>query len=102
MTTVHERSATGSYCAGCWGDWPCPTAGGVLPCPHGMPTPGSCVECMADGNLTPPQPKAVIPDGDPFTARFGGECPDCNLPITAGQMIIRWSDGRYRHTRCTP
>lgn len=27
-----------------------------LTCPHGMPSPASCVDCMADGPVAPPTP----------------------------------------------
>lgn len=69
-------------------------------CGHGMPSPASCVECMAEGNLPPaprPSPLKVV---QRFTARFGGQCRSCNLPIFEGQPIARMSDDTYRHTSC--
>lgn len=53
-------------------------------CPHGMPSPASCFECMEDGNLpAPPAPEALAVRGRPFTARFDGHCTGCNTAMTA-------------------
>jgi hypothetical protein len=37
-----------------------------------------------------------------FTARYPGHRDGCNLPITEGQTIERWSDDSYRHEGCAP
>lgn len=65
-------------------------------CPHGMPTPGSCIDCMDDGNLPPPpKPKRA---GWPFTAEHPGPCTGPPCPgIEPGDRIVRMSDGGYRH-----
>jgi hypothetical protein len=73
----------------------------TVPCPHGMPTPAACYECMEDGNLEPPSPPSgpqVITD--PFRARFDGHCASCNTGIHVGQRIIGFEDGTYQHARC--
>lgn len=71
-------------------------------CTHGMPTPGSCWECMEDGNL-PVASRAVTPPTVEhyLTAAYAGHCSDCNLAIHEGQRIARMSDETYRHARCT-
>lgn len=67
-------------------------------CPHGMPSPGSCVDCMAEGNLPPaPRPKGPEPVGSRFVSRYDGNCSGCSFYITAGELIVRMSDDTYRH-----
>lgn len=64
-------------------------------CPHGMPTPGSCIDCINDGPLPPPpRPKR---DGWPFTAEYDGPCCAPCPGIDVGDRIVRMSDGTYRH-----
>lgn len=70
------------------------SAGG---CGHGMPSPGSCVDCMNDGPLPPPAKPTRA--GWPFSATFEGACigePACS-GIEPGDQIVRMSDGGYRH-----
>lgn len=68
------------------------------PCPHGMPSPASCWECMEDGNLPAlPRPEPLTVVSRPFAARFDGHCPGCNTEIHAGQPIVRLSDDTHRH-----
>lgn len=63
-------------------------------CPHNMPTPASCIECMAEG----PIPTAKLDrDGWPFAAHHEGVCGGCTEGIAPGERIVRMSDGRYRH-----
>lgn len=64
-------------------------------CEHGMPTPASCVECMAEG-ITADTPK-LRRDGWPFSAVYEGICGGCTDGIEPGQHIVRMSDGAYRH-----
>lgn len=67
-------------------------------CPHGMPTPGSCWECMEDGNLpAPAAPDRLEVASRPFPARYDGDCAGCNTAIHQGQQIVRLSDGTHRH-----
>lgn len=69
-------------------------------CPHGMPTPGSCIDCMDEGLLPPPpRPKAPAVVRT-LTARYPGDCRPCGLPIYPGQTIADMSDGTYRHESC--
>lgn len=69
-------------------------------CPHGMPTPASCLDCMEEGNLPPPprpeRPKVL----HTFAARYDGDCPECHLPIRVGQMVSALSSGAYVHESC--
>lgn len=69
-------------------------------CPHGMPTPGSCVDCMDEGNL-PPRPRPVRA-GWPFTAEYDGPCGLEGCPrgaVSAGDLIVKMSDEMYRHVK---
>lgn len=75
----------------------------VPECTHGMPSPASCVDCMADGPVAPPaRVEPERPGSGTWPAQFEGTCPDCVLPITVGQRIHRSSAGRYFHERCAP
>lgn len=68
-------------------------------CPHGMEDPAWCTLCTGKGRLGGPEPLEVEVT---FAARFGGDCPGCDLPIYPGQVIGRMSDGSYRHAEgCT-
>lgn len=70
-------------------------------CPHGMPTPGSCVDCMDEGNIPPaPPPTRLAKLGSGFPARHDGHCPGCNLAIHVGQLIVKMSNESYWHTGC--
>lgn len=71
-------------------------------CPHGMPTPASCLDCMTDEGLgvERPEPESVAAT---FAARYDGHCPECNLPITTGVTIAKLEpSGRYVHAGCAP
>lgn len=65
-------------------------------CPHGMPSPGACIDCMAEGGL--PRPK-LKRDGWPFIAKYDGTCGGCLQPIESdgARLIVRMSDETYRH-----
>lgn len=63
-------------------------------CPHGMPTAGSCIDCMNDGGLPA---RKIVRDGWPFTAKLDGACGGCDQGTHPGQRIVRMSDGTYRH-----
>lgn len=56
------------------------------PCTHGMPGPGSCIDCQMDG-VMPPAPRRTTRVGHSFAASFPGQCPTCDLPITEGQQL---------------
>lgn len=67
----------------------CRGAGPPMTCPHGMPSPGSCVECMDEGPLPPkPQPK-WSPIGRSFAARYRAICPQCRDDLNPGDRIVR-------------
>lgn len=68
-------------------------------CTHGMPTPASCIDCMAEGNLPVPRREAPVVEAT-FLARFDGDCRSCHLGIHVGQRIARMSDDTYRHAVC--
>jgi hypothetical protein len=71
-------------------------------CPHGMPSPASCWECMEEGNLpAAPRPRPPEREGPSFPARYEGtHCRGCNLEIHVGQPIVRTTHGHYVHDRC--
>lgn len=71
-------------------------------CPHGFPSPASCVECMEEGppevqqqmkRIEEPEP---LPDGEAFEARFSGFCRVCSSDVIPGQEIIA-DKGFYVH-----
>ena len=72
-----------------------------MPCPHGMPSPPTCIDCMYEGGVTPP-PLPVAPEkavSAPFRATYAGRCP-CGAPIEVGEMIVRTDRDRYAHSGC--
>lgn len=71
------------------------------PCPHGMPTPASCITCMEDGNVavTRVEPEAVEYD---FTAKFVSECPECDGAIHPGDPMVKTTRGRSLCAGCDP
>lgn len=68
-------------------------------CPHGMGNPKSCFECMEEGNLEPSRRESATTICI-FTAKYDGDCRECNLTFSAGSLIAQMSDGSYRHERC--
>lgn len=72
------------------------------PCTHGMPTPGSCIDCMDEGNLTPPPRREPEHAVMAVTARWDSQCPACDLPIIPGQAIAVTNRDRWLHERCLP
>ena len=71
-----------------------------MTCPHGYPSPKSCLDCLEDTGLgaTPTPPETVT---HLFPARFPGQCPVCDLPIRVGYPIAHTSRDRYIHDTCT-
>lgn len=72
-----------------------------MTCPHGMPNPKTCLDCMEEGNIEPPKWKAI---GPPFDAIYTGSCadPNCNdIQFLRGDSIQRWDkegmDTKYTH-----
>ena len=81
-------------------------------CPHGMPSPGSCFECMEDGNLPyrftlpaglePAGPELELVEGSEragpdAVARFESRCRACAEPIYPGDAICPTADGVFEH-----
>ncbi len=73
-----------------------------MTCPHGMPSPPSCVSCMEDGPAAPPNVNRPPTVEATFRARYDGHCNGCNLAISVGQVVHRLSDERYVHAGCQP
>lgn len=72
-------------------------------CPHGMPSPASCLECMEEGNLGPTARPAPPKVGPVFVAQHDGHCGACNLPLAAGQQARAVEGPRstyYVHDGC--
>lgn len=71
-------------------------------CPHGEPHPSACPECV---DTTPVPAQAEEPErssGYAFGAKWPGQCPGCDLPISPGQSVKRTNRKRYFHEGCTP
>lgn len=74
-------------------------------CEHGS-DPQSCPPCRAAAGK--PSKPAVLAStlGEPFAARFAGQCPGCNLPIREGQRIrslsTTWQETMWVHVGCEP
>lgn len=75
----------------------------TLSCPHGYPSPKSCLDCMEDGPVE--MPKTWQPVGSPFPARYDGECV-CGSAIHPGDLVQRWDRGDevtiYTERKCHP
>lgn len=78
-----------------------------MTCPHNMPSPGSCIECMEEGPVAPAKGWKRV--GNPFVARYDAECADtvCTDWIVADKdSIQRWDMGDnqsvYTHEDCHP
>ena len=69
-------------------------------CPHDG-DPFSCPPCLRARRPDLVETPAPTVERS-FVARFTGDCPGCNLPITVGQFCDRWTDGRTRHLGCLP
>lgn len=70
-----------------------------MTCPHGMPKPSTCLDCMEEGPIAEPARWATV--GEPFTARYDGDCPSCGRPIVAGiTQVQRWDLGEERTVYC--
>lgn len=69
------------------------------PCPHGMPSPASCLTCMEDDGLGAPVVPPVTVEFT-FTSKFDGKCRKCGDETTAGDVIAKMSDDSYRCLDC--
>jgi hypothetical protein len=75
----------------------------MTPCPHGMPSPKACTDCMYEGNVEPPaRPEPEVGDGPVYVAGLESQCWACNLPIAEGALIRRTNRDRWVHERCAP
>lgn len=79
-------------------------SGGMMDtCPHGMPNPKTCVDCMEEGNIPVAKWLTV---GTPFDAKFPGVCAGCKDTWEPGDSIQRWDrEDRTKYTHawgCTP
>lgn len=72
----------------------------ALACAHGFASPASCIDCMENGPVAPPTRPMPVDVEATFRAKFDGHCTGCNLPVSAGQVVHRLSDGRYVHQGC--
>lgn len=72
-----------------------------MTCPHAMPTPASCLDCMDEGNL-PVKPRRRETVERHFVARHDGHCTGCGLPVVVGQHMVVTSNLRVLHEWCAP
>lgn len=76
----------------------------MIECPHfGRPLdfPGECTLCSgAAAKLAAEQQTVARLARREFTAKWPGQCGECNLPITVGQTIV-WRTGQpVVHAAC--
>lgn len=71
-------------------------------CPHGMPTPMSCLECMDEGLLPPPirEDEKVDPESPVIQANWSSDCSVCGYEIRERNFIKRTTKGRWIHVGC--
>lgn len=74
----------------------------ITECPHGMPTPKACTDCMMDGPVEAPQVNRPVKGMRVWPARFEGWCSaDCeDRQIKIGERIALMSNGTYCHESC--
>lgn len=70
----------------------------AVECIHGLDDPAWCSICRTGPTAPAPPPARERT----LIARFDAHCDGCDLPISRGQTIDRWTDGRYRHRGCKP
>lgn len=71
----------------------------IPPCPHGMPTPSSCLTCMEDDGLgAAPIPRVTVAYG--FIAAYPGRCHRCDTDIEPGDELARLTDESIVCDRC--
>ena len=70
----------------------------AVTCPHNMPSPASCIQCMEDGPVVEPTRWQKV--GGPFNVRYEGWCATCEgkfyLGIAGRDLIQRWDFGEER------
>ena len=66
-------------------------------CMHGIYPSTSCTYCYPKAKGTTSRTNTRV-----ICARYDGQCPACNLPITADQSYITQDEtGRWVHEHCT-
>lgn len=71
-----------------------------MSCPHGMPNPKTCVDCMEEGNIPVARWEQV---GSVFTSKYPGTCGNCKETWGIGELIQRWDKedvSKYTHMAC--
>lgn len=71
-------------------------------CPHGMPTPASCLDCMETTGLGATPEEQEVAAGPEIPASFPGYCQPGDDRIEAGDLIVTTSEGRWAHPGCLP
>lgn len=73
-------------------------------CPHGYPSPASCLDCMEDDGIgaAPVPPPSTERGSRVFPAQHPGRCHGCEFPITPGDRIVYMTDDTTRHEECAP
>lgn len=69
----------------------------IVSCPHGMPNPKTCVDCMEEGNIPVAKWTRV---GSNFMAHYPGVCGKCKEGWKPGDIIQRYDkeDGETKYT----
>lgn len=75
-----------------------------MTCPHGMPKPSTCLDCMEEGTIDNEWRKV----GAAFGSKYGQDCAGCGIRIAPTQLVQRWDRGdpptatAYTHPECSP
>ncbi len=63
-------------------------------CKHGL-DPAWCAACKEGPKRNEPERVDYT-----FRAKYEGQCPECDLPITLGQAVAKTTRGRVLHGWC--
>lgn len=76
--------------------------GVITECTHGMPTPASCIECMAEGPVASPRPAEtqMLNAERWIEARFPGQCARRREEFDVGARIGYVEDVGWCCTEC--
>lgn len=71
-----------------------------MTCPHGMPTPAACIDCMNDDGIgaAPIPPERA--DSQVILAIYDGHCAAGDDEIRVGDEVVRSNRDRWVHQRC--
>jgi hypothetical protein len=100
---VIDATSDGKSLVTCGAQMPCSDHSTKAPlpgCPHGMPAPATCLECMEDGPVAPPARWKKV--GGAFAASYPGACPAGDA-IEIGDLVQRWDrddTSKYAHSDC--